>query len=132
MLILACCLFTNSMRSLTDQVVWIFCHPVQFDGLLADLGVELGALALETFGFSLSGSAAEDARGSLSHCLLPVGNLNRVDVEFLGDLLDCLMPLSASSATRALNSGSCLLRLPFTMCVFGSDLMPLPHTTIIA
>jgi autotransporter-associated beta strand protein len=43
-----------------------------------------------------------------------------------------LMPLSASRATRALNSGSCLLRFAFIWCVLGSVYTPLPHTTIIA
>jgi hypothetical protein len=54
MLILGCAFSTNSMRSLTDRVVWIFCQPVQFYGLLADFGVELGALALEIRGSGLA------------------------------------------------------------------------------
>gem|GEM_PF-6208367 len=33
---------------------------------------------------------------------------------------------SASYATQALNSGSCLLRLAFIWCVFGSALWPAP------
>jgi hypothetical protein len=43
-----------------------------------------------------------------------------------------LIPLSASSATRALNSGSCLVRLAFIPCVFGSVYRPHPTATIIA
>ncbi len=42
------------------------------------------------------------------------------------------VPLSASSATRALNSGSCLLRFAFILGVFGSFYRHPPHTTIIA
>ena len=60
-----------------------------FDGLLADFGVELGAFAFEILGFGLAGTGAKDGRGSFGHRLLPLGNLHRMDVEILGDLLDC-------------------------------------------
>jgi hypothetical protein len=60
-----------------------FCPPVEFDGLLDDSGVELGACVLETFGLSTSGYGAEDACGSLSRRLLPFGNLGGVVVELI-------------------------------------------------
>jgi hypothetical protein len=65
-----------------------YCQPVQFDGLLANLGMELNAFALVVIRFGLASSAAKDARGALSHGLLPVGNLDVVEAEILCDLLD--------------------------------------------
>jgi hypothetical protein len=66
----------------------LFCQPIQLDDLLADLRVELGAFALEIPCMGLAGALAENARRSLGHRFFPSGNLHRVDVEFLGDLLD--------------------------------------------
>ncbi len=55
--------------------------------------VKLGAFAFEILGFGLARTGAEDARGSFYHRFLPLGDLHRVDVEFLGDLLDALSSL---------------------------------------
>jgi hypothetical protein len=71
-----------------SELFGLFCQPVQFDGQLADLGVEPGAFAVEISGIGVAGACAENAGRSLSHGLFPIGYLHRVDVKFLGDLLD--------------------------------------------
>ena len=47
-------------------------------------------MALEVLGFDLRPTGAEDAPGTRGRGFLPVGNLNRMDVEILGDFLDGL------------------------------------------
>lgn len=46
------------------------------------------ALTFELIGIGPARSRPEGARGVLGHRLLPLGDLHRVDVEFLGDFLD--------------------------------------------
>jgi hypothetical protein len=52
-----------------------------------------------------------------------------VDVEFLGDLL---YGLDAFERHAGLELGVVSSAFAFHLCVFGSVLMPFPHTTIIA
>ena len=41
-----------------------------------------------SFGLILVSTGAKNAGGPLSHRLFPLGNLHRIDVEFLGDSLN--------------------------------------------
>jgi hypothetical protein len=68
----------------------LFAHEIQLDGQLADLGVEAVALTLEILIRLFLAITTEDASGAPGHGLLPFGNLHRVDVEILRDLLDGL------------------------------------------
>ena len=68
-------------------------------------------MLLFLFGFLRTAVLAlEDLRRSLLELLLPLGDLDRVDLIVGRDLVDRLDPLEGSSATRALNSGLWVLR----------------------
>ncbi len=118
-----------------------FCQPVQFDGLLADVGVELAwswrgvgvelAWSWRGVGVELARSRSKSSASALpepepktpaapwSNVLFHTETCTGWMSNSLAICWMVLAPLSASSATRALNSGSCLLRLLFMLCVFG-------------
>jgi hypothetical protein len=112
----------------------LFCQPVQFDGLLADFGVELGAFAFEVLGLGLAGTGAEDGRGSFGHRLLPLGNLHRVDLEFLGDLLDGFDALERLKRHAGLEFGvvSSAFAFHFVCVRFGLQSAPTHHNHSLA
>ena len=57
---------------LQAELFGFFCQPVQFHGLLADFGVELGALAFKLLGLGFARARSEDHCGTLRHRLLPL------------------------------------------------------------
>ncbi len=62
------------------------------------------------------------------HRFLPLGDLHRVDVEILGDLLDGFHALDRFKRDAGLEFGACLLRLPSMLCVwYGLKSAPTHH-----
>ena len=57
--------------------------------------MQLVTLALEIIGSSLRTGVAENSAGTFQYGLLPIGNLHRVHVEILGDLLDSFYALES-------------------------------------
>lgn len=68
------------------------------------------AFLIEGLRLALGAAGVKHAAGLVGELLFPFGDLHRMHVELFSDLM---MPLRASKATRALNWGSCLLRLAF-------------------
>jgi hypothetical protein len=103
-----------------------FSQEIYLDRELPDLGVEVAALAFEILASGLFTAGPEDAGGALDHGLLLFGNLVPDGSQSSWQSAGRTMPLSASSATRALNSGSCLLRLAFILSglVWVQDALP--------
>src|SRR5690606_30940734 len=84
-------LFLTTRRDPSQaELFGLFCQPVQLYRLLADLGVEPVTLAFEIPGASLGRAGTEGIGGVLGHRFLPLRDLHRVDLEFLGDVLDGL------------------------------------------
>ncbi len=75
------------------------------------------------------GSGAEDARGLLSHGLLPVGYLDGVNVEFLSDLLDRFDALERLKRYAGFELGIVSFSFAFHfVCVrFGFNAAPSHH-----
>ncbi len=99
----------------------LFGAPVQFYSQLADFSVELDAFAFEILGFDL---APPPRLKTLAAPWVIVFFHSETCTGWMSNSLEIcwmvLMPLSASSATRALNSGSCLLCFAFILCVFDT------------
>ena len=88
-----------------SELLGLFCQPVQFDGLLADLGMESLAFAFEFLRPGIAHPGPEGARSVVGHDLLPLRDLHRVNVEFLGDLLDGPDPLERLKCHAGLELG---------------------------
>jgi hypothetical protein len=91
--------------------------------------MELNAFALVVLRFGLASSAAKDARGSLSHGLLPVGNLDEVNVEILCDLLDRFDALECLKRNAGFELGvvSSSFTFHFVCVRFGFNIAPTYH-----
>jgi hypothetical protein len=77
-------------------------------------------------------TATEDAGGTLGHGLLPFGNLHRMDVEILGDLLDGLDALERFERDAGFEFWFVSSSFCFHFCGSGWGFCPLPTITIIA
>ena len=110
----------------------LFAQEVHLDGQLPDLGVEFFALALEILAVRLLPAGTEDPGGTFRHGLFPVGDLDRMDVEFLGDLLDGLDALERYERYAGLEFWFVSSSFCFHYVWFRFGLMPAPGTTIIA
>ena len=102
--------------------------------LLADFGMELGAFAVEILGLGLAGTGTKDACGSLGHLPFPLGNLHRVDFEFLGDLLDGFDALERLKGHAGLEFGvvSSSFAFHFVCVRFGFNAAPTHHNHSLA
>lgn len=88
--------------------------------------MEFVALALEILGISLLPSGAENPGGSIRHGFLPIGDLHRMDVEFLGDLLNGFDALERFERYAGLEFWFVSSSFCFHFVWFRFGLMPTP------
>ena len=88
--------------------------------------MQLVALTLEILGFGLRPAGSKDAAGTRGHGFLPLGNLHRMDVEILGDLLDGLDALERLKSHAGLEFGFVSSSFCFHFVWFSLDSRPAP------
>ena len=109
----------------------LFAHKVHFDGQLSDLGVQLIGLLLKVLGSPLLTTTAEYLDESQGHLLLPIGDLPRMNIVVLGDLLNGLEPFRSFKRHSGLKFGIVSLSLCFhvvSLVRFGFSSQPVLTT----
>ena len=112
---------------LQTELLGLFCQKVHLYSQWADLRVQLGPLGFEILRFALPVAGFKNLVAPSDISFFHSNTCTGWVSKSLAICWIVLIPFSASSATRALNSGSCLLRLAFICCCRVRSLSATPN-----